>query len=562
MKSTELEPRVQSQRPLPGCSASRYLIPAVLLLLFALQSLWFMRTQSLTYDEPLHIIAGTDAWHGRFERWNDHPPLGRMWLTVLLARTPINFTEQSNAHELRFTAMQPGPEWLGWRTRPMNLILGLALGVALWFATRRIFSEGAANVALALFAFTPSLIANFSLATTDGIGALFIFLVAIQLARWRHRPATANTILMGLVLAGLLLSKFYAPPLVLLALVLMLVIDISGQRLFSRKLNWRPALAALAIAVFLVWAGYFFHVSHLEVGNGKLVVAHPNRPVQTFTTHTKLKLSVYIPAGEFVEGMREVIRNNHHGRPAWFLGQIYPNGGSKLYYPVTILLKWPLILVALVVLSLVLGVRKRSRDGRDLLLLLTFPLLYFAFALISTYNIGERHILPLYPFALLIAGGLWEHLRRSRLAKTLVIIALCLNAADVLRYAPDYLSYFNVAVKPEETWQLLTDSNLDWGQGLIALRNYQQQHPNETLHLAYFGTIDPGLYGVRAAPLNPGEEPTGTVVIGGTMLSGQTLDDPSAYHWLWTYPPKRLIDHSMWLYDMKGATQQPVASTG
>jgi 4-amino-4-deoxy-L-arabinose transferase-like glycosyltransferase len=550
VKSTELDPQVQSQNP-ARASVSRNLIPGALLLLFALQSVWFMRSQSLTYDEPLHIIAGYDAWHGRFGRWNDHPPLGRMWLTVLLARTPIKFAEQSSARELRFTAMQPGPEWLGWRTRPLNLVLGLALGMALWFATRRMFSEGAANLALALFAFTPSLIANFSLATTDGIGALFIFLVAIQLVRWRHRSAMANTIMMGVVLAGLLLSKFYAPPLVLLALVLMLLIDVSGRRLFSRKLNWKPALTALAIAVFLVWAGYFFHVSHLKIGDGQILVSYPNRPVKTYETHSSLHLSVYVPAGEFVEGLREVVRNNHHGRPAWFLGRIYPNGGNKLYYPVTILLKWPLILLLMVILSLVLGVRRTSSDSGDLLMMMTFPLVYFALALTSTYNIGERHILPLYPFALLISGGVWEHMRRSRLAPTLVVLALCLNAADVLRYAPDYLSYFNISVKPKESWQLLTDSNLDWGQGLIALRTYEQQHPHQVVHLAYFGTIDPALYGVRSVPLNPGEEPTGTIVIGGTMLSGQTLSDPSGYRWLWSYPPEGLINHSMWLYDIK-----------
>ena len=71
--------------------------------------------------------------------------------------------------------MQPGPEEIAALTRPMNTLLGISLGIALWFATRRLFSDGAANVALALFAFTPSLIAHFSVVTTDGIGTLFIF---------------------------------------------------------------------------------------------------------------------------------------------------------------------------------------------------------------------------------------------------------------------------------------------------------------------------------------------------------------------------------------------------
>ena len=549
MKSIEA---AQPERLRSVSLASRWIIPAILLILFTLQSFWFIHTQSLTYDEPAHIIAGTDAWQqGRFERWNDHPPLGRLWLTLLLRHTPIDFTQQAWEGELRITSMRPGPEWLGLRTRPLNTLLGLALGVAVWFATRRIFSEGAANVALALFAFTPSLLAHFSLATTDGIGALFIFLVALQLVRWRHRPTAMQTLLMGMVLAGLLLSKFYAPPLVALALALMLVLDLSGRRLVAARWNWKPTFAAVAIAILLVWAGYFFHISHLKVGDGQVVATYPNRPVRVWTARTNLHVNTFVPAGEFFEGLREVIRNNHRGRPAWLLGRIYPNGGTKLYYLAAIPLKWPTILLLLCVLSLVLGIRRTSRAFHDLLLMLTFPLLYFVFALTSRYNIGERHILPLYPFVLLLAGGVWEHARKSRVAKTLVVLALCLNAADSLRYAPDYLSYFNVFVKPQNTWRLLTDSNLDWGQGLIALRKYQHEHPNEILHLVYFGTIDPELYGVHAVSLEPGERTTGKIVIGGTLLSGQVLSDTGAYRWLWPDQPECLINHSLWVYDLK-----------
>ena len=125
---------------------TRFWIPVFLLACFAAQSLWFIGTQSLTYDEPGHIIAGLDAWqHGRFEMWTDHPPLGRFWLTLLLARADVHIEQHSYAHGYQVTAMQPGPEWLAWHTRPMNTLLGLALGITLWFATRRLFSVGAAN---------------------------------------------------------------------------------------------------------------------------------------------------------------------------------------------------------------------------------------------------------------------------------------------------------------------------------------------------------------------------------------------------------------------------------
>ena len=137
---------------------------------------------------------------------------------------------------------------------------------------------------------------------------------------------------------------------------------------------------------------------------------------------------------------------------------------------------------------------------------------------------------------MLIAGGVWEHARKHRAAAIAVILALCINAADTLRYAPDYLAYFNIFVQPQNSWRLLTDSNLDWGQGLIAVRHYEQQHPDETLHLAYFGSVDPSLYGVRAVPLAPNEPVKGMVIAGATCLSGQTLDDPQGYRWLWSLP--------------------------
>ena len=530
----------------------RTAIPFLLLSVFALQSLWFIQTQSLTYDEPAHIIAGIDAWqHGRLEKWNDHPPLGRLWLTLPLARVDSQFAWQKLPTGYRVMAMQPVPEVLALRTRLMNAVLGLTLGIALWFAARRLFSVGTANVALALFVFTPSLIAHFSVATTDGIGTLFIFLTAFQLVRWRHRPNWPQTALMGLVLGGLLLAKFYAPPLVLLALALMLVLKPEGVARRPTQWNWKLALAALALALVTLWAGYFFHISHLKVGDGKVVATFPNRTEKTWATKASLHVSAYVPAGEFFEGLREVAFSNKHGRPAWFLGKIYPTGGIKTYYPVAIVLKWPTALLVLLLASLLMGVRKTCRNSSDLVAMCAFGLVFFFFAIQSKYDIGERHILPLYPFALLIAGAIWEHVKARRTAMIFLVLLLGLNAADALRCAPDYLTYFNVLVKPSNSWRYLTDSNLDWGQGLIALREYELKHPQETVRLAYFGSVEPSLYGVRAVPLAPAERVPGTVVAGASILSGQVLTDPDGYRWLLSYPPKQMIDRSMFVFDTR-----------
>jgi len=312
------------------------------------QSFWFIGTQSLAYDEPGHIFAGLEAWqHGRLQMWIDHPPLGRYWLTLPLARAHVQIGEESPYDRYPVTGMQPGPEWVAWRTRPMNTLLGVALGIALWFATRRLFSEGAANVALALFAFTPSLIAHFSVATTDGIGALFIFLTACQLVRWRRNPGRKQTVLMGLVLGGLLLAKLHTPPEMLLALALMLVLGCESILRRPRDWNWKPTLAALGIALLILWAGYLFHVSHVKVGNGQIVMTFPNRAARTLAIPSQTQLNLLVSAGEYAEGLRAVAISNRSGRLAWFFGKIYPNGGPKLCYPAAIALKWPTVLLLL-----------------------------------------------------------------------------------------------------------------------------------------------------------------------------------------------------------------------
>jgi hypothetical protein len=111
-------------------------------------------------------------------------------------------------------------------------------------------------------------------------------------------------------------------------------------------------------------------------------------------------------------------------------------------------------------------------------------------------------------------------------------------------------------VRPQKSWYYLTDSNLDWGQGLISLRDYELKHPGESLRLAYFGSVNPALYGVRAEPLAPSEPVTGKVVIGASALSGQVLPDPNSYRWLLQYKPSDMLDRSMFVYDIKNGEHQ------
>jgi len=569
---------------------ARCLVP-VLLLVYVAQCVWFIRTQSFTVDESDHIIAGLEAWHfGEFERWHEHPPLARLWFTLPLLGLDMKYENRvgdggerpvhsgSALDEVlksdpRFAnggegwhlneeviPQSPAPEvWL-YRTRGMNAVLGVALLLILWFSVRRLFSERSATFVLALAAFSPELVAHFSVATTDGAATLFIFAGVMQFLRWWQKPTSVRTLQLAILLGAMLIAKLNALPMVLLALLLTLIVKPAGSVTATgpilEQIQWRPRLwhwgrtvGMSVVAAFIVWTGYFFHVSWVVFDQG-IVSLH-------FAGYTKLltypmpiqrHFQLYIPACEYLTGLGMVFFHNMEGHSSFFLGQASRTGGWKLYFPVAVILKWPIIIVGLALWGMVILLRQRPLR-RDLLLMSLFPAAFFAMAVFGRINIGVRHVLPVYPFFLVYAAAAAEFLF-IRKWRWLLGLLICLQIADCLRYAPDYLSFFNVFVNPARSYELLSDSNLDWGQGLVALRDYQAKHPDEVIHLAYYGLEDPAWYGIRYVPLKEDDRATGTVVVSATHLAGQLLKDPTSYHWLLGYPRKSILNHSLYVFEV------------
>lgn len=542
--------------PASQISKTRWIIPTLLCLLFVGQCAWFINTQSLTNDEPLHIIAGLDAWkYHRFERWNDHPPLVFLLSTLplLLNHADIHYVADARYMD----GITPSPEAVAWGARSIIALLGVLLGVLLWITARRLFSEGAANFALALFAFSPSLIAHFSVSCNDGAVALITFVTALQVVYWRRTQSWRRTIALGLILGALIATKFSTPLIFAIALALVLVLKPDSVMFDPREWNWRKAFALVGIAFLFVWGVYFFHWTKVSVKNGFVTVTSPNRTkAATGDLHRPLNLTLYLPAGEYLEGMGRVGRHLDIGHPSFFLGQVSTDKGWKAYFPVVVLLKWPIVVLALFLTAVVLGLVRRIRFPSDLLLFSIFPGFYFLTAIFSKVDLGERHILLVYPFALLFVASLWQFARQNRAIMVLLLALVVVNAADTLRYAPGYLSYFTPFVNPATSYKLLSDSNLDWGQGLLALRKYQAEHPNDPIHLDYFGTMDPSLYGIRYIPLPQNERASGTVVVSATYLSGQLLKDPNSFHWLFQYPRVAILDHSLYVFQVPADQHQ------
>src|SRR4029079_14018657 len=113
----------------------------------------------------------------------------------------------------------------------------------------------------------------------------------------------------------------------------------------------------------------------------------------------------------------------------------------------------------------------------------------------STRNLGVRYMLPVAPLAIVWISALAEG---KKWASRLAWGGLAAQAIAVASIHPYELSYFNVlAGGPVGGRHILSDSNLDWGQGLKPLARLQREHEEfRDLTLYYFGDTDPRHYGV------------------------------------------------------------------
>jgi hypothetical protein len=162
--------------------------------------------------------------------------------------------------------------------------------------------------------------------------------------------------------------------------------------------------------------------------------------------------------------------------------------------------------------------------------------IYLAVALRTNLDIGIRHVLPIYPFAYVLIGvgfarwaGTWPR------ARMLGVVLVILSATETLSRWPHEISFFNVAAGGSRGGlRLLSDSNLDWGQDLPLVAEWQRDHPGR-MYLAYFGSVDPHCYDIDYVNVAGGypfsdlpQEPMilpGVFAISATYLQG-TYESP------------------------------------
>jgi hypothetical protein len=222
-------------------------------------------------------------------------------------------------------------------------------------------------------------------------------------------------------------------------------------------------------------------------------------------------------------------------RNSFILGKLY-TGSWWLGFPVMIVMKTTIALLALLLLIPIAGVWRRRRE----FLFLAIPAaIYLLIAIVSGMNAELRYILPVYPFCIVLAGAAgWEMARRSR-GWAIGIAALMVFAAGSSLHAfPDYLAFANEAFGgPAQSYRIMAGTNGDGGQGLKWVKSYlDANHVKECWLDTTNPFVDPGYYGIPCKPLVSDATLAGSPVLGevpqtisGTVLIGAT--EMAAWSW-------------------------------
>jgi 4-amino-4-deoxy-L-arabinose transferase-like glycosyltransferase len=193
-------------------------------------------------------------------------------------------------------------------------------------------------------------------------------------------------------------------------------------------------------------------------------------------------------------GFYEQIVMQRGGGPSYLLGEVRQTGWTH-YYLVALAVKVPLAFWLLAIARAL--IRSRSPRGEREWVLLVFIAAFLLLSMLgSKRNFGYRYVLPIEAPAIIWISALAGGGRWSRRIAALGIAGMGLAIASI---HPHELSYFNeLAGGPLGGRKILSDSNLDWGQGTKSLARLQRSRSElRDLTLFYFGTADPALYGVE-----------------------------------------------------------------
>jgi hypothetical protein len=234
-------------------------------------------------------------------------------------------------------------------------------------------------------------------------------------------------------------------------------------------------------------------------------------------------------SAEFLLGIDAQQRDFEAGWPSYLRGELR-SPGWWYYYLYGMAIKNPVGTILLVALGCAMLASRRYRTDCAAECIIAVTVLFILQVICAQTGLNHhvRYTLVVYPFLFLSVarlGRCWQFGQRYLCG--VVLVGILATVASTLRGHPQELAYFNEMVGgPAYGHRHLLESNIDWGQDLIRLRRWLQEHPDaEPLFLAYHSQVDPEVYGIRyrLAPLEP---QAGWYAISTNLLMGVSYAIP------------------------------------
>ena len=534
---------------------------ALILLAHFILILCCIKANSPTCDEIAHHVAsGYSYLAAKDFRMNPaNPPFIReisaLPLLFLNLKAPFNSESWERGdspvfgREFFYLVNNNADEITFWSRVPIA-ILSVILGLIVFLWSNRLYGHKGGILSLALYSFSPNIIANAGLATVDLGATLFIFASVFSFWMFSKRQSAVNLVLTG-VLFGLALASKYTS--VFLAPIFIF---------FAVQNNGFLKAARIIFAVFVIGAvtllsSYFFEFKPLIKNAPDL--SEKIEYIKKFVEKTHFEKTgltkeaaiwaaqnVPIPFSAYLIGLAGVIHQNSVGGYHTFLLGKVSDAGFWNYFIVAFLVKSTLPVLLLFVGAIVL-LFMPNRNRKTEILFLAVPIaVLFSILLPNKAQVGIRHLLPVYPFIFVLIGSLAAITVKSVIKYGIFVIAISWQFMSLMTAFPYPIAYFNeMAGGPDNGYKILRDSNLDWGQGLKALGAYIEKNRIEKIKLYYFGTADPSYYkipfqGMAGADFTePGK--------GIYAISAQYL---GSVPWAEQSVPIAKVAHSIFIYEI------------